>query len=138
VRISTIQPNDAQLHVAADGPPARYQCKRRYGPPQNNTLDLNMFAPKPTETVLEGQWHVVSGKAIADDVALRIDRLIASYLVLVAASADGWSKLFRDPADGRLWEHTYPRSEMHGGGPARLQVLSRDVARARYGATVEV
>src|SRR5438046_3882590 len=101
-------------------------------------LDLNMFAPRPTETVLEGKWHVVGGKTVADDVALRIDRLIASYLVLVAVSTDGWSKLFRDPADGRLWEHTYPKSELHGRGPARLQVLSREAARVRYGATVEV
>jgi Immunity protein 27 len=97
-----------------------------------------MFALKPTETVLEGQWQVVGGKTTADDVALRIDRLVAAHLLMVAAKADGWSKLFRGPADGRLWEITYPKSEMHGGGPARLEVLSQEAARARYGPAFEV
>ena len=96
-----------------------------------------MLTLSPTETVLEGQWQVVGGKTIASDIALRIDQLTKSHLVLVATSADGWSKLFRDPVDGRFWEQTYPMAEMHGGGPPKLQVVSHQAARTRYGA-VEV
>jgi hypothetical protein len=86
----------------------------------------------PDETIIEGQWIVVRGEAVADSATLRIEELVASHLAPIAASADGWSKLFRDPVDGRLWEHTYPQSEMHGGGPPRLEVISLDEGRLRY------
>ena len=33
---------------------------------------------------------------------------------------------------GRLWELTYPHSEMHGGGPPRLRVMTRQAAAAKY------
>jgi hypothetical protein len=86
----------------------------------------------PDETAIEGHWVVVRRKVVADDATLRIERLVADHLAPIAASADGWSKLFRDPDDGRLWEHTYPQSEMHGGGPPRLEVISLEKARLRY------
>ena len=87
---------------------------------------------QPDEDVIEGRWLVVDGKVVADDAASRIERLVSTHLAVVAVSEDGWSKLFRDPKDGRLWEHTYPQSEMHGGGPPRLETLSDEKARLRY------
>lgn len=97
-----------------------------------------MFALTPTETLLEGQWHLVRKKMVADETTLRINKLTEAHLVLVATSPDGWSRLFRDPTDGRLWEHSYPASHMHGGGPPKLAVIAREAATLCYGAVVAV
>ena len=68
----------------------------------------------------------------SDAIALRIGRLTSEALILVAHSEDGWSTLYRDPVDGRYWEHTYPQSELHGGGPPRLAFIPADEAQHRY------
>ena len=86
-----------------------------------------------TESVLEGQWVRVGGAVQADEVALRIQRLLDNYLKFVASRDGGWTKLYRDPADGRYWELTYPMSEIHGGGPPRLESISSAVVRSKYG-----
>jgi len=62
----------------------------------------------------------------------RIESLTRDQLVQLADTDGGWSVLYRDPQDERLWELTYPQSEMHGGGPARLAVVSRDEVASRY------
>ena len=90
-----------------------------------------MKLPLPHETAIEGHWIFAKGKMVADEAALRIDDLTASYLEFVAA-IDTWQMLYRDPKDGRLWEQTYPQGEMHGGGPPRLAVVSLEEARQRY------
>lgn len=87
---------------------------------------------RPEETELVGAWILKDGKPAIDAVADRIDQLTGSHLRLVATDTDGWSKLYRDPADGRYWELTYPHGEMHGGGPTRLAVISREDASFRY------
>lgn len=87
----------------------------------------------PTETLLEGRWLNAGGAVRGDDVALRVQRLIDGYLEFRASRDGGWSKLYRDPADGRFWELTYPMGEMHGGGPPRLEAISDASARSRYG-----
>ncbi len=78
------------------------------------------------ETELVGSWEEHDGKVVADAVAVRIDWLIASMLVVVGISKDGWSSVYRDPSDQRFWLHTYPQGEMHGGGPPSLRVISAD------------
>ena len=55
-----------------------------------------------------------------------------SALQKVGHDSSGWETLYRDPATGDLWEVTYPYSEMHGGGPRRLQAISLADARAKY------
>jgi len=51
------------------------------------------------------------------------------------ASADGgWSTLYCDPSDRRLWEMTYPQGDLHGGGLPVLRVIVREEAIRRYGA----
>ena len=88
---------------------------------------------KPSETSLIGQWLSHDGQVVADESCRRIRNLVAEHLIQVARSPDGWSSLYRDPADGRLWEHTYPESGLHGGGPPALMWLSPKQALARYG-----
>lgn len=87
----------------------------------------------PEETSIVGAWYVRKGRMVADENTKRIEELRKSQLSEVAKSADGWDTLLRDPSDGRLWELTYPSSEMHGGGPPSLKVLSREAAESKYG-----
>jgi hypothetical protein len=68
---------------------------------------------------------------------MRIVRLTTSYLQQIAVTDGGWSVLYRDPEDGRLWEHTYPESSLQGGGPALMHVISDQEAQDRYAFSVE-
>lgn len=86
------------------------------------------------ETELVGKW-VFDGKVSrADAVAERIEHLTEHVLKKIAVSKDygAWETLYRDPADGRLWERTYPQGHMHGGGPPRLAVIAADEAKRKY------
>jgi len=85
------------------------------------------------ETVLTGSWAFVSGKMVADDACQRITALTSSHLVKIATDVSGWNLLYRDPDDGRLWELTYPQSELHGGGPPQLKCISVSQAKQKYG-----
>ncbi len=88
---------------------------------------------RPDETDLIGTWFV-SGNAVASDVtARRIDLLVREHLRRLGTDSSGWDTLFEDPADGRLWELTYPQSDSHGGGPPRLTYVDREIARRKYG-----
>jgi hypothetical protein len=87
----------------------------------------------PRESSLVGQWYEVSGTLVADDACRRIERLVATHLTPLARSEDGGSTLYRDPDDGRLWEHTFPQSQLPGGGPPCLRCVSPEHARAVFG-----
>ncbi len=84
------------------------------------------------ETFLEGKWVESGGKVIADEVAKRVEHLVTYVLKKIEHSQDGWDTLYQDPADGRYWEHFYLQSEMHGGGPPSLKVISSDAAKKKY------
>jgi len=84
------------------------------------------------ETILEGKWLLNGTKFVADNTARRIEVLLAEHLKKVASSADGWAQLYLDPNDGRLWQLTYPHSDMHGGGPQKLEVISPESAKELY------
>ena len=60
-------------------------------------------------------------------------RELSRTLPRLAITDGGWSALHFDPADGRFWEYTYPQSELHGGGPPLMHVLSEAEAREKYG-----
>ncbi len=87
----------------------------------------------PEDTDLIGNWILVNSKVVGDTPCERIEWLIANSLQKVAIAEGGWSTLYRNPQDGRYWEHTYPRSEMHGGEPSRLTLLTEEQANTRYG-----
>jgi hypothetical protein len=85
------------------------------------------------ETELRGAW-LPSGRSLdADHVCRRIGWLCASRLVLLGTDSSGWDKLYRDPQDGRLWELTYPMSDLHGGGPPLLSLTDAAKAQTVYG-----
>jgi hypothetical protein len=89
----------------------------------------------PDETMIEGEWLVENGRVRTNAAEQRIQALVNGRLVhLVDDPAGGaWLRLYKDPADGRLWEMTYPHSEMHGGGPRRLRVVTPEEASQRFG-----
>jgi hypothetical protein len=86
----------------------------------------------PRESIFIGHWPVDGSSVIADEMCQHIELLVANHLIELIHSADGWSTLFRDPTDDRLWERTYPQAKLHGGGPATLRCVSLAQARATY------
>ena len=92
-----------------------------------------MIKLQPDETQLIGEWKLVNGVVVGNEACDRIDLLTSEYLKHIATDASGWEKLYRDPEDGRYWEHTYPHSEMHGGGPPTLTCISAEEAKRKYG-----
>ena len=85
---------------------------------------------QPNEVDLIGAWVPSVAGVEGDLTCRRIRWLIEARLERVGAG--DWAVLYVDPHDGRLWELTYPHSEMHGGGPPRLTAISLDDARAKY------
>jgi hypothetical protein len=89
---------------------------------------------KPSEVELVGKWLTVNNQVRGDETSDRIQWLTTHHLRKVASSKQWgeWETLFEDPDDGRMWERTYPQSEMQGGGPPRLSVLSLEKAKVKY------
>jgi len=85
------------------------------------------------EREIIGSWAMLNGRMTEDETCRRVRSLVETELQQVATTSDGWEKLYRDTKDGRYWEWFYPRSEMHGGGPPALRVLSPEAARQKYG-----
>lgn len=99
-----------------------------------------MSEPAPLadhETDLVGQWVDKGRKVVGDATAERIEWLISEHLVLISAAVSGWDELYRDPVSGKLWELSWPQSEMPGGGPPRLTQISIEDARGKYGALAD-
>jgi hypothetical protein len=99
---------------------------------------ISMRKLDPSEAVLVGKWVSTSQGVHSDEIARRIDWLTQSILERVAESPTfgAWETLYCDPADGRLWERTYPESASHGGGPPQLTVISLEQALEKYGERV--
>lgn len=88
----------------------------------------------PSETLLIGRWLPGNqGGSIADDTCRRIDTLVRWHLTELGRDSGGWDALYRDPNDGRLWELTYPQSDVSGGGPPKLRYVTVEDARQKYG-----
>ena len=89
--------------------------------------------PRSDETIILGAWIDKGGSIEGDDVCNRIEVLISEYLRKVGAAMDDWSTLYIDLSDGRYWELTYPKSELHGSGPPMLSVIDKVEANRKYG-----
>jgi hypothetical protein len=89
----------------------------------------------PDEDEIVGEW-VFDGTGLRKAAATeRIEHLTSRVLEKVADSKEfgAWETRYRDPTDRRLWERTFPKGHMHGGGPPRLAVIAADTARRKYG-----
>ncbi len=74
----------------------------------------------------------MQGKIIADNTSQRIFDLVNGYLIKIGHDQSGWNTVYQDTDDGRLWELTYLESDLQGGGPPSLVVISRDAAELKY------
>lgn len=88
---------------------------------------------RPEEREIFGGTVYTDTQAKITDETARIRWLRANHLIQVAVHPSGWSTLFSDPTDGRLWQLTFPHSGQHGGGPPMLSVLEAEEAKAEYG-----
>jgi hypothetical protein len=86
----------------------------------------------PNEREIAGGWTFDGGSALADTATRRIEDLISSHLTELSRTDDGWSVLYQDPDDNRMWELTYPNSDSQGGGAPHLQVVDRTYAASKY------
>jgi hypothetical protein len=86
------------------------------------------------EVEFVGAWVKAEGRVVGDETCKRIEALVRGTLQHVADHpTDGaWQSLFRDPADGRLWERTYPHGDWHGGGPPTIRFITEAEARGVY------
>jgi hypothetical protein len=99
-------------------------CGRYTGLQESTTITI-------VKTVIEGKWTYDGKQVIADEACDQISTLLQAC-AHVGARDGGWTQLYRDANGGVFWELTYPRGEMHGGGPPRLESYSPDEVRARY------
>ena len=88
--------------------------------------------PEPNETEIIGSWELIENKVKKDENCDRIEHLISQYFIKKAVTKDGWESLYQDPLDLRFWEHTYPNSAWHGGGPPALINISEEKAKKKY------
>lgn len=86
---------------------------------------------RPEETALQGYWLDTGSSVTADANWERIRRLTQEHLELVAIAANGRERLYRDPADNRLWELT-PVDPNLPAGPPLLQVIAPSAAAQKY------
>ncbi|HZO95520.1 MAG TPA: Imm27 family immunity protein [Candidatus Baltobacteraceae bacterium] len=98
-------------------------------------VERDIVAPLDrSETRLVGQWtHAHIRDRRPNAVGRRIEHLTGARLTPLGHDASGWEQLFRDSADGRLWEATFYNSALQGGGPRMLSVIAQDAARRKYG-----
>jgi hypothetical protein len=87
---------------------------------------------RPDESRLVGAGVSSSVGFTADLTVRRIEDLVAHHLQFIGTDRTGWDKLYLDRSDERLWEMTYPESQMHGGGPPTLSVISANDASRKY------
>ncbi|HEX7664511.1 MAG TPA: Imm27 family immunity protein [Polyangiaceae bacterium] len=90
---------------------------------------------EPDEIRIVGHWVIANGKTVEDEAARRLRELVSGYLVWIASDESGWFTLYRDPEDGRYWEHGYLQlqADSHGGGPPSLIRVDAEHIEARYG-----
>lgn len=88
----------------------------------------------PREHEVVGRWEQVGDANRGDAACDRIKHLVANVLEKLGArrAAGGWETLYRDPADGRLGERTFPLSHLDGG-PPKLATISEEEAIEKYG-----
>ena len=88
------------------------------------------------ETLLKGSWIMCQGRVVVDETSQRIEGLIQNHLKFITRDPTGWDALYRDENDERLWELSYPESELHGAGPLQLRSIPSEEAIRKFRAVV--
>lgn len=86
----------------------------------------------PTEYEIVGGFERKGGQVKPNANSLRIAELRCNLLQEIAASAEHYSVLYRDPNDGRYWELVSQNPEGHGGGTKSLVFISDNEAKVKY------
>ena len=86
----------------------------------------------PNETSIEGKWNFDGSSMNSDDSCKRIEWLINNKLIEISVNGDDWETVYQDPEDRRYWLLSYPQSQMHGGGPPYLAVISEKEAQVKF------
>jgi Immunity protein 27 len=84
------------------------------------------------ETIIEGQWLYDGKEVNGDEACERIKWLTSEVLERVCVDESGWETLYRDLKNNRQWLLYYPQSEIHGGGPPTLKVISDEEVRGKF------
>jgi hypothetical protein len=84
------------------------------------------------EIKIIGNWTFNGQKMIEDEQCERIYSLRDNYLRRITSDESGWDVLYQDPVDMRYWELIYEHSELQGGGPPSLLLMSEAEARSKY------
>jgi hypothetical protein len=77
----------------------------------------------PDEHELVASTGQDAAGGFTDPIDERIFWLVSRRLTLVGTADGGWVQRYRDPRDDRVWELTFPRGSLHGGGPRRLVLV---------------
>jgi len=86
------------------------------------------------EEKIIGKWVLSDdGNVVEDENCKRIKWLIENQMEKITLSKENgeWEILYKD-ANNRFWEKTYLQSELHGGGPPSLFLISEDKAHEKY------
>jgi len=74
------------------------------------------------EKEIIGKWILENGEMVPDSNCERIESLIQEELKEIKSSSDGWTKYYMGEND-TIWELTYPKSHLQGGGPPTLKQI---------------
>lgn len=66
------------------------------------------------ENELVGKWLFEGGNVVGDETERRIWDLVENRFSRIADRDGGWVILYRDRADGTLWEMSFPQGELQG------------------------
>ena len=83
--------------------------------------------------IIKGSWVKIDGKVVGDSNCEIINNMIENDLEKIADREEGWITLCKEKSTNNFWECTYPDSQMQGGGPPRLELLSKNEVIDKYG-----
>ncbi|MBV8392861.1 MAG: hypothetical protein JOY81_06725 [Alphaproteobacteria bacterium] len=75
-------------------------------------------------TELNDIWSFEDGRMVARGDVEAINDMLATKLDKIRTDKSGWIVVYRHRTTGQLWELSYPKGEMQGGGPRRLRLLA--------------
>ena len=80
----------------------------------------------PSENKIVGAWIEKGSEIVSDEAGNRIKWLVKNSFTKITTL--NWQIIYKDKNDGRYWLLDYPQSHMHGGGPPRIECISKEAA----------